>query len=633
MPSLLNHFRPLRTPLCVLIATGLGVLGSVPMTLFETPAAHALVSQLTIVNVLAGDAQVELSIADDSPLLYTDYEGTCISSDGGASATESVPYGGGALVVHGLTNFKTYTCVLQGKAGGNPLNDPSDPTAPFTPGHVPLKPTVDSVVVNGSGSVAIALTPDAGDDSPIIDYSAGCISDDAGANLAIAEHVSTATVTVSGLTVGAAYKCVGVANNDFGGSENSDFSNPIVAATVPDAPAIVGVTPGDGQISVAFTPAPDDGGSPVVGYTATCAQPGAPETSTSENGSSSPIDVNGLENEAVYACTVHATNLAGASPESDASNEVTVVPGVAPSPAHGVSVIGTLIAERTLTSHGAGWTGTPTPMVTRRWQRCNANLSGCTTIVGATGTNYTMTNADVDKRIKFTEHAANGVGNASRTTITGVIRTVPVSTSGPYYYVSGGSAVKAPAGTVGATTHGNIVWRATATGNVFGPHFGPGDGTLRRIKLKKPIVGIVATASGKGYWMFAADGGIFTFGDAKFYGSTGALRLKAPIISMTVMPNGKGYWLFASDGGVFTFGAAHFYGSTGAQKMAYPVVAMLSTQTGKGYWLVTRDGRAIRFGDAVGIGRARNHTDIVGLVSKGNGYRFITARRELVVPH
>jgi hypothetical protein len=327
---------------------------------------------------------------------------------------------------------------------------------------------------------------------------------------------------------------------------------------------------------------------------------------------------------------VTAYNDAGPSDASDSS--IDFVMGNPPVATTAASITGTLIAQRRLTAHNGTWTGTPTPAIARQWKRCNAALTSCSNISGATGATYTLTNADVDKRIRLVVSATNGVGTATSVRTTGVILTVPVSTSGPFFYVSGNTAGAAPGGTVGAASHGNTVWTATANGNVFGPHFGPGNGTLVGKHLNRPIKGIVATPSGRGYWMFASDGGVFTFGDARFYGSTGGKRLNAPIVSMTATPDGRGYWLYAADGGVFTFGNARFYGSTGATTAGSPVVAMLATTSGRGYWLVTADGRAIRFGDAPNIGRAVGHTDIVGLVSTGAGFRFVTRSRSLIVP-
>ncbi len=87
------------------------------------------------------------------------------------------------------------------------------------------------------------------------------------------------------------------------------------AATTPGAPVIGTAIPGNGQATINFTAPASNGGSPILGYTATCiAGPfGA-------NGNTSPITVTGLTNGANYSCSVVAINGAGAGPASGSVN-------------------------------------------------------------------------------------------------------------------------------------------------------------------------------------------------------------------------------------------------------------------------------------------------------------------------
>ncbi len=96
---------------------------------------------------------------------------------------------------------------------------------------------------------------------------------------------------------------------------NTTFSTP---ATVPDAPTIGTATAGDAQVSVAFTAPPFNGGSTITSYTVT-SSPGGHTGS----GTSSPITVTSLDNGTAYTFTVTATNSAGESAASAASNSVT----------------------------------------------------------------------------------------------------------------------------------------------------------------------------------------------------------------------------------------------------------------------------------------------------------------------
>jgi hypothetical protein len=78
--------------------------------------------------------------------------------------------------------------------------------------------------------------------------------------------------------------------------------------------------------------------------------------------------------------------------------------------------------------------------------------------------------------------------------------------------------------------------------------------------LAAPIVGIGSTPSEMGWYLAARDGGVFTFGDAAFRGSLGRVALNAPIVGLTVRYDG-GYWLVGADEGVFSFGGAPFLGT------------------------------------------------------------------------
>lgn len=96
--------------------------------------------------------------------------------------------------------------------------------------------------------------------------------------------------------------------------------------SVPAAPAISSITPGDGSVQVAFTHAPSTPATSGYTVTATPAGGGSAVTAT---GAASPITVAGLTNGTSYNVTVHATNTAGNSPES-AAVSATPNPGARP---------------------------------------------------------------------------------------------------------------------------------------------------------------------------------------------------------------------------------------------------------------------------------------------------------------
>lgn len=98
-----------------------------------------------------------------------------------------------------------------------------------------------------------------------------------------------------------------------------------VATTAPDAPTIGAATPGNNSASIAFTAPANDGGSPILSYTASCT-PGVHTAS----GGASPITVSGLTNNTTYSCSVTATNAAGTSAPSGTVNVTPIAPFGAP---------------------------------------------------------------------------------------------------------------------------------------------------------------------------------------------------------------------------------------------------------------------------------------------------------------
>lgn len=93
-----------------------------------------------------------------------------------------------------------------------------------------------------------------------------------------------------------------------------------VNAILPGTPTVTTTTVGNGQVTVSFLPPTSNGGSPITSYTVTSSPGGVTAT-----GTSSPIIVTGLTNGTAYTFTVTASNSAGASSASGATNSVAPV--------------------------------------------------------------------------------------------------------------------------------------------------------------------------------------------------------------------------------------------------------------------------------------------------------------------
>tara|TARA_R100001510_G_C7653994_1_gene212526 strand:+ start:1084 stop:1689 length:606 start_codon:yes stop_codon:yes gene_type:complete len=90
-----------------------------------------------------------------------------------------------------------------------------------------------------------------------------------------------------------------------------------IPASAPGAPTITSVTAGNAQVVVAFNANADTGGLDVTSFTATAS------SGQTASGSSSPLTVTSLTNDSAVTFTVTATNAAGTSSASSASDSVT----------------------------------------------------------------------------------------------------------------------------------------------------------------------------------------------------------------------------------------------------------------------------------------------------------------------
>ena len=96
------------------------------------------------------------------------------------------------------------------------------------------------------------------------------------------------------------------------------FFNP---AGVPGAPTLLRLIPGDHSMKLLFAPPSSDGGSPILGYVATCTGGGS-SVSSWPPVAASPVTVTGLTKAVTYTCSVHATNANGSSGESGTATKI-----------------------------------------------------------------------------------------------------------------------------------------------------------------------------------------------------------------------------------------------------------------------------------------------------------------------
>ncbi len=266
----------------------------------------------TGVTAYAGNAQATVSFlapASNGGSAILNY--TVTSSPGNFTATGSTS----PITVTGLHNntYYTFTVTATNAVGAGAVSAPSNSVRPHSP--APPGPPTAVAATAGNGQATVSFTaPASNGGSTISGYSvtsnpSGGVDNNAG--------TTSLSHLVTGLTNGIAYTFTVTATNSSGTGPASAPSNSITPASSPGAPTGVTAVAGNGQATVSFT-APASNGNPITGYTVT-SSPGN-HTAT---GTASPITVTGLSNCTAYTFTVTATNVAGTSVPSPASNSIT----------------------------------------------------------------------------------------------------------------------------------------------------------------------------------------------------------------------------------------------------------------------------------------------------------------------
>lgn len=286
----------------------------------------------TIGTATAGDTQV--SVAFSAP-----------ASNGGSSITgytvtvspaDVAPVNGASspIVVTGLTNGQAYTFTVTADnvAGTGPASSSSNSVTPKA---------AQTITFANPGAQNFGTTP-----------TLTATSDSGLTPIFTSSTTGVCTITSLGaLTFVTAGTCT--INADQAGNGSYLAATQVtrsfaVNAVVPGAPVIGSATAGDRQATVNFSAPASSGGAAITGYTVTASPGGATAT-----GAGSPIAVSGLTNGTAYTFTVKATNPAGTSGASGASNSVT--PKAAQTitfNSPGDQVVGTSVALVASTSSG-----------------------------------------------------------------------------------------------------------------------------------------------------------------------------------------------------------------------------------------------------------------------------------------
>jgi predicted RNA-binding protein with TRAM domain len=217
----------------------------------------------------------------------------------------------------GLTNGDSYTFTVEATnaVGTGAASSFSNAVTPAT---VPGAPSGASATPGNATATVTWTAPASDGGSPVTAYTVVAADSTTPFNGGETCTWTTGplTCTLSGLTNGDSYTFTVTATNVVGSGAASSPSNAVTPATVPGAPSILTVTPGNGTITITWAAPSSDGGSPVTAYTVV-----AGDVTTPFNGgevctwTTGPLTctLTGLTNGDTYIVGLSATNEAGVS--------------------------------------------------------------------------------------------------------------------------------------------------------------------------------------------------------------------------------------------------------------------------------------------------------------------------------
>lgn len=152
------------------------------------------------------------------------------------------------------------------------------------------------------------------------------------------------------------------------------------------------------------------------------------------NGTQKTYTLVGADAGRTMRVRVTATNADGSASAESAQTAV-VAPATStdgPKNTEAPTISGTPKVGQTLTANDGSWTANPTSY-TYQWQRCDADVASCFSVVGATGKTYGVRIADLGYRLRVQVTARNARGSATaNSAITAVVApTVTITNKRP----------------------------------------------------------------------------------------------------------------------------------------------------------------------------------------------------------
>ena len=317
-PNSRARHRKLLVWLC-----GVALLGGVASATVANAASVSVPGKPTITSARAALFAIVVTFQhpeSNGGAQITGYRVRCVSSNGGASGSQSVK--DLQSTVRGLGANKTYHCTVAAynSAGTGPASAPSAAVVAYP--RVPGPPTVTSAHAVGLRSITVAFdNPTDTGRAAIKNYRASCRSANGGrSNTVLAPH---SPISVTSLTADKSYTCTVAAANNVGlGRASAPSAAAVAFPTVPGAPTITAVKPiGLGGVAISVKNPANTGGAAIISYRAACTSSNG-GTSRSRVASGQPVKVSGLTAGKTYTCTVAASNGVRRGPPSKPSKPV-----------------------------------------------------------------------------------------------------------------------------------------------------------------------------------------------------------------------------------------------------------------------------------------------------------------------
>jgi len=386
------------------VVTGTNIYGNSSEISNSTSTVAPIVPDAPIIGTATPTSLTTATVAFTAPTsnggsIIQSY--TATSTPGGITGTLTQA-GSGTIIVNGLTTGTSYTFTVTATNSVG-TGSPSSASNSITTYTVPVNTVAPAISGTQSYESVLSCSTGTWTGTPTPEYSYQWQRN--GVNISLA---TSNTYILTSFDVFNVIRCVVTGTNPYGASSANSNNTSAIQPIAPGSPtSIIAYTNGSTGAYVEFSAPLNAGGTSITSYTATSSPGGI--TGTVNQAVGGVISVTGLTSATAYTFTVTATNSAGTSSPSSASNSITTNNGPPNAP-----TIGTATATSDQTANvvytAPAFNGGAT--IIRYTATSNpGNITGTLTQAGS-GT-ISVTRLVPSTSYTFTVTATNSVGTGS----------------------------------------------------------------------------------------------------------------------------------------------------------------------------------------------------------------------------